>query len=77
MNCGLLKRYDQLDLLERLRDQAGTREGLPGLWVLIPSDDQEELPVLDGKPVPVITPGQWARIPDGWLKNLHRTGAQG
>ena len=77
VNCGLLKRYDQLGLLERLRDQAGTRDGLPGLWVLIPSDDQEELPVLDGKPVPVITPGQWARIPDGWLKNLHRTGAQG
>jgi hypothetical protein len=69
---GLLARYDRLDLLEHLRDVVGQRDGLPGVWVLIPSDDQQAMPVIDGKPVPVITPGQWARIPDPWLRNVHR-----
>jgi serine/threonine protein kinase len=69
---GLLARYDRLELLEHLRDVVGRRDGLPGVWVLIPSDDQQAMPVIDGKPVPVITAGQWARIPDSWLRNVHR-----
>jgi hypothetical protein len=31
------------------------------------------MPVVDGKPVPVVTPGEWARIPDPWLRNIHRS----
>ena len=30
---GLLARYDRMDLLERLRDKVGRRDGIPGLWL--------------------------------------------
>lgn len=77
MHPGLLARYDQLSLLEGLRDRvgrpapaSGTR--LHGLWVLVVGDDQQTLPVVDGRPVPVLTPGEWARIPVSWLQNAHR-----
>jgi len=71
---GLLARYDQLGLIDFLHQRVATKDGLPGVWLLIPSDDQKTLPVIDGEAVPVITPGQWARIPDSWIRNLHRGG---
>jgi hypothetical protein len=75
---GLLARYDRLDVLERLRDRitspAGTGAPLRGLWLLIPTDEQNALPTLDLKPVPVISSNQWARIPETWLTNAHRGG---
>jgi hypothetical protein len=66
---GLLERYDQMTLLERLRDKIGRSGGLRGLWVLVPGDQQA---LIDGKAVPIIGAGQKARIPDSWLKNVHR-----
>ena len=45
-----------------------------GLWVLLPSDEQNALPTLDSKEVPVISSNQWARIPEAWLANAHRGG---
>jgi hypothetical protein len=75
---GLLARYGHLDVLERLRDRitspAGTGTHLRGLWVLVPGDEQNALPTLDRKPVPVISTNQWARIPEAWLANAHRGG---
>lgn len=71
---GLLARYEQLNLLEWVRDQVTHRDGLQGAWVLVASDAQSELPKLDGHAVPVITRGQWERIPNGWLANRHRAG---
>ncbi len=68
-NPGLLARYGQLELLERLRDKVGRPDGIPGLWVLIPADEQNVLPVIDGEAVAVITRGQWARVPDAWIGN--------
>ncbi|MGH7859951.1 MAG: BREX system serine/threonine kinase PglW, partial [Candidatus Binatia bacterium] len=70
---GLLARYDRLDLLEWVRDQVTRRDGLHGAWVLVASDAQSDLPKLDGQAVPVITRGQWERIPNAWLANLHRS----
>jgi hypothetical protein len=67
--AGLLARYDQMAVLERLRDKVGRRDGIPGLWVLIPGDQHA---TMDGKAVPVISSGQRARIPEGWLANAHR-----
>jgi serine/threonine protein kinase len=67
--AGLLARYNRMDLLERLRDKVGRRDGIQGLWLLIPGDHQA---MLDGKAVPIISPGQRARIPESWLKNAHR-----
>lgn len=72
VNPGLLARYDQLEVLDHLRNRVG-RPGSPrGAWVLVPADDTQLLPVLDGKPIPVITAGEWANIPEPWLQNAHR-----
>ncbi len=65
---GLLVRYDRLDLLDRLRDRH-TRAGASGAaWLLVAADEQSELPVLDGKPLPVLSPAQYARVPHAWLE---------
>ncbi|MEO5354349.1 MAG: BREX system serine/threonine kinase PglW [Magnetococcus sp. XQGC-1] len=68
---GLLARYGRMDLISRLQEQTLRPEGLFGLWMLIPADDQNAGPSINGESVPVITPGQWARIPDGWIDGLH------
>lgn len=66
-NPGLLARYGQMELLGELQQETGRPGGPPGLWVLIPSDGQQQRPTLDGQPVPVFTTAQWARVPDVWL----------
>ena len=68
---GLLARYEQLGLLEKIRDEIGRSGGLHSCWVLIPGDNQA---FIDGKPVPIISPGQKTKIPDQWLANVHRAG---
>ena len=72
--AGLLARYNQMTLLERLRDKVGRSDGIPGLWLLIPGD---QYAVMDGKAVPVISPGQRVRIPESWLQNIHRANGNG
>lgn len=71
----LLARYEQMQVLERLRDNVGERDGLPGLWLLIPAFGHTAQPMLNHKPVPLISPGQAAEIPWGWLKNLNGSGS--
>ena len=66
---GLLARYEQMSLLTTLRDKVGRKDGIPGLWMLIPGDTQ---PLLDGKAIPIISPGQRTRIPESWITNIHR-----
>ena len=66
---GLLARYDQMTLLERLRDKVGRRDGIPGVWLLIPGDQQA---LMDGKAIPLIGPGQRTRVPLSWIHNEHR-----
>jgi serine/threonine protein kinase len=66
---GLLARYDQMTLLQRLRDGIGRSDGLSGLWLLVPGDAQA---MIDDKPVPIISPGQRIRVPESWLQNAHR-----
>ena len=63
--AGLLARYDQMGVLERLREAVGRRGGIPGLWVLLAGDQQA---TLEGKAVPVLSPGQRVRVPDSWLR---------
>jgi hypothetical protein len=67
--ANLLARYDRMDLLERLRDKVGRRGGIPSLWILIPGDYQA---IMDGKAVPLLSPGQRARVPVSWIDNEHR-----
>ncbi|PQO28934.1 BREX system serine/threonine kinase PglW [Blastopirellula marina] len=66
---GMLARYGQMDLLSRLSQKVGRPGGIPGLWLLLPGDSQA---MIDGKPVPLIGPGQRALIPESWIQNLHR-----
>ncbi|HKI17775.1 MAG TPA: hypothetical protein VKA15_07835, partial [Isosphaeraceae bacterium] len=67
--AGLLARYGQMGLLERLRDRIGRRDGIPGLWLLVPGDHQA---LMDGKAIPLIGRGQQVRIPESWIGNQHR-----
>jgi hypothetical protein len=71
---GLMARYDQMDLLSRLSQKVGRAGGIAGLWLLLPGDSQA---MIDGKPVPLIGPGQRTRIPESWLQNLHRANGNG
>lgn len=68
---GLLARYDRMDLIEKLRDEAGTRNSpVHGAWLLVPTDGQSGRPMVDGQPVPVISASQWAAIPDAWIDGV-------
>lgn len=66
---GLLARYDQMTLLERLREKVGREDGIPGIWLLLPNEQQA---MIDGKAVPLLSPGQRVKITDEWLENRHR-----
>ena len=66
-NLGLLARYGRMTFLDALRDAAGRADGPPGVWLLAPNDEQEARPMIDGRPVPVFTAAQWARVPREWL----------
>jgi hypothetical protein len=44
----------------------------PGLWVLVATDEQHDMPMLDGAEIPLITPGQRARVSEAWVDNLDR-----
>lgn len=68
--AGLLARYDQMPLLERLRDRLTRADGLHGLWLLVPGS---QTATLEGQLVPVHTPAQIAQIPESWLQNAHRS----
>lgn len=67
---GLLARYEQLGMLERIRDELGRSGGLHSCWILIPGDNQA---FIDGKSVPIISSGQKTKIPEKWIYNEHRS----
>ena len=55
---GMLARYDQMTMLERLRDRIGRPAGIPGLWLLLPGQQA----VMDGRAVPILSLGQRCRF---------------
>jgi hypothetical protein len=61
-----------MSILETLRDKVGHDASCPGLWVLVASDEQNDMPVLDHAEIPLITPGQRVRVSEAWIDNLHR-----
>ena len=69
---GLIARYDQMSILETLRDKVGHDVPCPGLWVLVATDGQNDMPMLDHAEIPLITPGQRAKVSEGWIDNVHR-----
>ena len=72
---GLIARYEMMSILETLRDKVGHNVPCPGLWVLVAADGQNEMPMLDHAEIPLITPGQRARISESWVNNVHRGSA--
>ncbi|MBX7222607.1 MAG: BREX system serine/threonine kinase PglW [Blastocatellia bacterium] len=71
VNPGLLARYDQLQVLEELRERAGrSGQGIHGLWVLLASDQQSSFPSVNGKVLPVIGSGQWSRVTETWISQV-------
>jgi len=76
-HLGMLTRYGHFNLVERLRDRLRTDDPLRGMWLLVGTDGQRERPLVDGHPVPILTPNEVARIPSPWLSNLHRSSRQG
>jgi serine/threonine protein kinase len=73
---GLIARYDQMAILETLRDKVGHDVPCPGLWVLVATDGQSDMPMLDHAEIPLITPGQRARVSEAWIDNVHRGRAE-
>lgn len=69
---GLIARYDLMSLLETLRDRTGHDGPCPGVWVLVAADEQHEMPFLDHAEIPLISPGQRAKVSEAWIDNLHR-----
>lgn len=76
-NVGLLARYGQLGLFDRLRTRVMDGGPMRACWTVVPADDQSDRPSIDGHAIPVLTPNEWVRVPRAWLKNLHRAGHQG
>jgi hypothetical protein len=75
VRCGLLARYDRLDLVASWRGLLHDRRGaLTALWMLVGTTGASDVPLLDGKAVPVLSRNEWARIPEDWLRNVHRAG---
>lgn len=65
---GLLERYEQVGLLESLREACASVDGAaPGFVVLVPSNEQTTMPRLGRKPIPVVEPSEHARIPSAWI----------
>lgn len=74
--CGLLARYKRLDIVARWRDAVhDPSTTLDALWLLVSVPGTTDVPMLDGEAVPVLTRNEWARVPDDWLRNAHRTGS--
>ena len=69
---GLIARYDQMSLLETLRDKVGHDVPCPGAWVLVATDGQNDMPFLDDAEIPLITPGQRAKVSEAWIDNADR-----
>jgi hypothetical protein len=65
---GLLARYGQIRVLQRLEQIAGRPDGPPAVLVLLAADGQHQLPMIDGQALPVVTSNQWLRVPEAWVQ---------
>jgi len=69
---GLLARYDRMEVLGDLASDVGRSDGIYGLWVLVPLNEQSPRPTLNHKAVPLSNPAQHVRLNQAWLANKHR-----
>jgi serine/threonine protein kinase len=72
-NPGILAAYEELNVIDRLRMQAGlAASDLQTLWVVVFGPTGEARPMVDGQPIPVEGPAEWLDLSTPWLKNLQR-----
>lgn len=69
---GLLARYDRMNVLADLASDVGRSDGIYGLWILVPLNEQSPRPTLNQKAVPLSNPAQHVRLNHAWLANKHR-----
>lgn len=66
-HVGLLARYGEVGLIERLRAATQNGAALRGVWVLVPADRQSDRPQIDGTPIPILGPNERVRMPSSWI----------
>jgi serine/threonine protein kinase len=71
-NPGLLARYGQLGLLDRLRQRILDGGPPRAVWLLVGADLQTERPLIDGQAVSILTKNELLRISEPWMRNRHR-----
>jgi hypothetical protein len=72
-NPGVLATYEEINVIDRLRMQAGRAAStLQTLWLVVFGPTGDAPPMVDGRPIPVEGPGEWLDLQTPWLKNLHR-----
>jgi len=62
-----LVRYGHIGLLDRQADHTTDRPA--AMWVLLPAGELTPAPLVDGKPLTVLSPAQWLKIPNDWLQS--------
>lgn len=67
----LLAQDDRMEVLGDLAGDVGRNDGIYGLWVLVPLNEQSPRPTLNHKAVPLSNPAQHVRLNHAWLANKH------
>lgn len=71
-NPGILAAYDELNVLDRIRNRTGRADAkLQTLWLVVFGSRAEAKPTVDGQPIPVLGASEWLDLEVPWLKNLH------
>lgn len=72
-NPGVLVRYSEMAVVDRLRNRAGLADSdLQTLWLVAFGPTTEPKPTIDGQPVPVLGASEWVDVPRAWLEFAHR-----
>ena len=58
------------DTAPLLRDLVDIPTSVQKSDFVVPSLDREQRPRVDGSPVPIVTAGQWTRVPTSWLEKV-------
>lgn len=76
MSAGLLARYELMNLITEVEENAGRPGHTPSVWLMLPTANQG-LPLIDGVAVPIVNNMQNTRtlsLPQAWVENRHRAG---
>ena len=69
---GLLARYDRMNVLADLASDIGRSDGIYGLWIMVPLNQQSPRPTLNHQAVPLSNSAQHICLNHAWLANKHR-----